>query len=400
MCSNLFTVLVLQFYRLSSSKCCPRKRLIVDELPALDMETDEPTAVKYVKQESERDDDFQDIKPCTVLLTVPRRLVSRRYVFLKHFPSSHAALKPFCGSVMVQDNSNATCVSTFPNWKNVIIDLSCSSSHRIILPCLLRLMTTKNCGMSEQVFKHCIHGLMSYKKPDHLYALYSAMKALVTFHPRSSQAVGCHILENLSKKRTTKVEHIRVYLILDFIVSYAELELLHYPRARHRSREVSRMLNFDSPLILRLILETEIRSSDVTMLALLQRAVAAVAMSNKYNDRLVSQLYRLYRHIRHVGDRQQLLASIAEPRLRLKVAENILSARCDSDVRLPSDQCLTADSVYALLSSLLTKWLQSRKSSLVVGHTTDQIEEYLAVVFTCVESNLHIQKGLLLLTVF
>jgi len=367
----------------------------------LDVDTDKLFPAKYIKREPEPDDDFFDFeetKPCTLLLSVHRRLLSRRYVFLKYFPSSHAALKPFCGSVkMVQDNSHAAYVGTFSTWKNIIIDLSRATISRLILPSLLRLMTSKECGISDQVLKQCIYGLRSYKNPAHLYALYSAMKALVTFHPRSSQAVNCHILEKLSKKRSDNVEHVRLYLILDFIVSYAELELLHYPN-RHRIQEVSKMLNFDSPLVLRLIQETENRNGDIMVLALLQRAVAAVTMSNKYTDRLVSKLYRLYRHIRHVSDRQQLLASIAEPRLRLKVAECILNARCNDDVLLLSEQCLTTDSVFSL-TSLLAKWLQARKS-VVIGSTTDQIEEYLSVLVTYVESSLHIQKGLLLLTVF
>jgi len=391
---------VLQLCRLSSSECYPQKRLIVEELPALDVETDMPVPAKCIKREPDPyDDDFREIKPSNLTLFTHRRLISRRYVFLEHFPSSHAALKSFCGSVVAQDNSNAEYVGTFSNWKNVVIDLSCSTNSHLILPSLLRLITSKDCGISDQALKLCIHGLMSYQKPSDLYALYSAMKALVTFHPRSSQAISCHILENLPKRRSDSIEHIRVYLILDFIISYAELELLHYPKAgHHRSREVGKMLNFDSPLLLRLIEETENRSSDVSLLALLQRAVAAVAKSNVYVDRLVSQLYRLYRRIRCVCDRQQLLSSIAEPRLRLRVAESILRARCDCDVLLPSQNCLSTDSVY-VLSSLLTKWLQSRKS-VVVGNTTDQIEEYLAVLVTYLESSLCIHEGLMLCSIF
>jgi len=390
----------LQLCRLSSNTCCLQKRLFVEDLPALDVDTDKPFAAKCIKRQLEPDEDFQETKPCILFLSAHRRLVSRRYVFLKHFPSSHAALKPFCGPEIGRDNSNAEYVGTFSTWKNEIIELSSATISRLILPSLLHLMTTKDCSISDQVLKQCICRLMSLKKPAHLYALYSAMKALATFHPKSSQAVNCHILENLSKKRLTCVEHIRVYMILDFVVSYAELELLHYP-VRHRSQEVSKMLNFDSPLVLRLLQETEKRSSDVMMLALLQRAVVAVAVSNKYVDRLVSQLYRLYRHIRCVCDRQQLLTSIAEPRLRLKVTESILRARCDVDVLPPSQQCLAADSIY-VLTSLLPKWLQCRKS-VVIGSTTDQIEEYLSVLVTYVESNLHnhIQKGKLLFwTVF
>lgn len=360
----------------------------------MDTEADQPIAVKCIKREPEPDDDFQAISPCSPFLSVHKRLVSRRYVSSKHFPSSHAALKPLFGAEMVKDNSNAAYVGTFSNWKNVIIDLSCST-NRLTFPSLLRLMTTKDCGMSDQVLTQCIDGLMSYKKPCHLYALYSAMKALLAFHPRSSEAVNCHILKNLSKNRSDSVEQIRVYLVLDFIVSYAELELRHYPKVRCRGRELGKMLSFDSPLVRRLIQETENGSGDVLTLALLQRAVAAVAVSNRYTDPLVPKLYRLYRHVRHVGDRQQLLATIAEPRLRLKVAETVLSASCDSDILRPSDQCLAADNVYALCS-LLTTWLQARRSSVVIGDTSDQIEEYLAVVLTYVESTLHVQKGLLL----
>ena len=370
------------------------------EHPLVLPDLEEDTSIKSVKQEPE---DYQEVKhsPASVRqLVVNKRLISRRYVFLRDFPASHAALKTFCGSENVQDNSNAAFISVFSNWKNEVIDLSCST-HHLILPSLLRLLTSNDCAVSDQTLKRSIRRLMTYKKTCHLYALYSAMKALAAFHPRSSPAVNCHILDRLPEKRSDETESVRVLLVLDYIVSCIELELLHYPMVRHRSREVSKLLAVDSPLVRRLIHETENRSSNVKTLALLQRAVAAVGMSDNwlFIDRLVTKLYRLYRHIRRVRDRHRLLESIAKPQLRSKLAEYILGERCSSYICRSSKQFLTINNVHAL-SSLLAKWLDASSSSAAIGNAADQIEEYLSVVVTYVESNLHIHKGLLLVAVF
>ena len=366
-------------------------------LPDLEDKEEKPTVRKEVEEDYQSDRYFQEAKQHTVSVprfSVHKRLVSRRCVFSQDFPASHAALKAFCGSVTLQDNSNAAYIGVFSNWKNEVVDLSCFT-HCLTLPSLLRLLTSSDCGISDQALKQCICRLRTYKNMRHLYALYSAMKALAAFHPRCSPAVNGQILDKLPEKRSNEIDNTRIHLVLDYIVSCIELELLHYPLLRHRSREVSKLLAVDSPLLHRLIQETENRSSDVKTMALLQRAVAAVGTSDKwlFVDRLVSKLFRLYRRVRSVPDRQRLLASIAKPQLRLKLVECILSSRCRSYVRRPSKQFLSTDSVRAL-SSLLSEWLDVSSSSTVIGTVADQIEEYLAVVITYIESNLHIQKDI------
>ena len=367
-----------------------------------DLEEDNSNLIKSVRKEPEEDYRcYQEAKQCTdsvphLPVMVHKRVVSRRYVFVPDFPGSHAALKTFCGSESVRDNSSAVYAGVFSNWKNEMIELSCST-HRTRLPSMLRLMTSNDCGISDQAVKQSIRRLMTYKKTSHLYALYSAMKALAAFHPRSISAVSSHILDKLPEKRSEEPESTRGLLILDYIVSCVELELLHYPMIRQRCREVSKLVAIDSPLVRRLTHETENRCGDIKTLALLQRAVAAIGMSDKwlFINQLVTKLYRLYRHIRHVPDRHQLLASIAKPQLRAKLAEYILVERCCSYVRPPLKQFLTIDSVRAL-SALLSEWLGANSSSAAIGKTTDQVEEYLSVVLTYMESNLHVHKGLLL----
>jgi len=364
-----------------------------------DLEEDMPIEVRSVKKEADEDYlSFEEAKQCAVSLPqfpVHKRLVSRRYVFMKDFPASHAALKPFYGSELVQDNSSAVYISIFSKWKNEVVDLIFSTQH-LVLPSLLRLLSGSDCGISDQALKKSMHRLMTFKNTRHLYALYSAMKALAAFHPRSSRAVNCHLVEELPKGRSRNVESLRDHLVLDYIISCCELELLHYPMVRRRSLEVSKLLAVDGALLRRLIQDTEDRCSDVKTLALLQRTVSAVGMSDKWLsiDRLVSRLYQLYRRIRCVRDRQRLLASIAKPQLRLKLVECILTARCCGYVRQPSKQFLSTDSVTAL-SLLLSEWLHAGNSSAAIGNTADQIEEYLAIVVTFLESNLHIHKGLL-----
>jgi len=441
-CNNLLTVHILQLcQRLSDNKCWTfkprtdaddfhfdsvqlyeshypawsqkqRKQLALDRvafkfhgneythaLPDLE----ESTSVNVESVKKEADEDFQYFQPAVKQFTIPAsklsvhsRLVSKRYVFLQDFPASHAALKPFCGPIVFQDNSNATYIGYFCNWKNAIIDVSCST-HCLTLPTLLRQLTSNDCGISDQALKQSIRMLVTFNNTCHLYALYSAMKALAAFHPRSSQAVNCYILDKLPEKRSCDLENVRVCLVLDYIISCVEYELLHYPMVRHHIREFSKLLDIDSPLVSSLMHATENNCSDMKTVALLQRAVNAVGMSDKwlFIDRLASELYQLYRHIRCVRERQRLLASVATPQLRLKLIECILSARCCSYVRRPSKLFLTIDRVRAL-SSLLCEWLQSSSSSTAVGNSADQIEEYLAVVLTYVESNLHIHKGLLL----
>ena len=213
---------------------------------------EEDISTKYVKKEPVEDNQCnQDVKQCTASmmprLLAHRQLVSRCYVFVPDFPASHAALKTAYGSERVWDNSNATFVSVFSNWKNEVIDLSCSA-HRLMLPSLLRLLTGNDCAMSDQALKQSIRMLTTYKKTYHLYALYSAMKALAAFHPKSSPAINCHILDKLPEKRSDESESFRVLLVLDYIVSCIELELLHYPMVRHRSRELSKLcLLYTSP---------------------------------------------------------------------------------------------------------------------------------------------------------
>jgi len=373
-------------------RCFPKFHTNEYDLVLPDLEEDVPT--KRIKKEPVEDHQcYQEVMP---RLLAHKQLVSRRYVSVPDFPASHAALKAAYGSENVRDNSTAAFISVFSSWKNEVIDLSCST-HRLMLPALLRLLTSNDCSVSDQALKQSIRTLTTYKKTYHLYALYSAMKALAAFHPKSSSAVNCHILDKLPEKRSDESESFRVFLVLDYIVSCIELELLHYPMVRHRIREVSKLLAVDSPLVRRLIHETENRCSDVKTVALLQRAVSAVGMSDNwlFIDRLVRKLYRLYRHIRHTSDRHQLLASIAKPQLRSKLAEHILCERCCSYVSRPSRQFLTRDSVCAL-SSLLPEWLDNSS----IGTTSDQIEEYLSVVVTYVESNLHIHRGLLLFIVF
>jgi len=353
-------------------------------LPDLDLDSGDMP----VTQQEDAIDDKPEIKRCRLSLSVSKRLVSRRHVSLHSYPSSHAALKPLCG--VAEDNSSAVYIKTFANWKNMIVDLSCFT-QRALLPSLLRLMSNSDCGMSDEAVKQCIQQLTRYKKPAHLFGLYSALKSLAAFHPRCSRSVNCRVLEKLPEKRTHGADNLRVYLILDYIVSCVELDLLHYPMAHSRSREVSNMLDVESSLLRRLIHETENRIGDAKMLALLQRAVAAVGIYDKwlFVDRLVSKLHRLYRHIRRVRDRQRLMSSIADPQLRLKLAECVLSARCHSDVRRLPGQFLTADSV-CFLSSLLSNWLHTTS----VSNADDQIEEYLAVVVTYLETNLHLHRGL------
>ena len=356
-----------------------------------DLEEDTPIIVKSdTKNASEDCWFFQEVKQWTV--SVPdRQLVSRRYVYLQDFPASHAALKPSYSSEILQDNSTAAYVGVFSKWKNEIVDLSCST-HHLTLPSQLRLLASSDCGISDQALRHSIRNIMSYKNTCHLYALHSALKALSALHPRSSRAVNCHILDRLSDKSADETENVRVHLVLDYIISCAELELLHYPMIRHRGPELSKLLAIDSPLVYRLIQEIEKRSSDAKTVAILQRAVAAVEMSYNWPfiDRLVSKLYHLYRHIRSVHYRQRLLASVARPQLRLKLVERILSERCGHVHR----QFLTADSVTAL-SSLIYKWLDSSKfTTATVGNTADQVEEFLAVLVIYVESSLCVHKGL------
>jgi len=328
-------------------------------------------------------------------VSVHRRLVSCRYVFLQHLPASHSALMPSFGSTLFRDNSHARFVRVYSHWQNQILDLS-SSTHRLILPALLRLFTSSSCAMSDKAVKQSIHRLKSYKKPQHLYALYCAMKAVILFCPRTSKAVNCHIFEKLPEKRTRDIENLQISLVLDYIVSSIELDLLHYPMVRQRSHDVSKLLAVDSPLIAQLILETETQGGDVKTLALLQRAVAAVSACDKkrlFIDRLVSKLYRLYQRMVCVGDRLRLLASVAEPHLRLKLVELILTSRCSSYVRRPPKQFLTADNASSL-SCLLHEWLQGSALSKADGTTADWVEEFLAVIVTYVECNLHIHKGL------
>lgn len=359
-----------------------------------DLEEDRPVTIKSdTKNASEDCWFFPEVKQCTV--SVPdRQLLSRRYVYLQDFPASHAALKPSYGSEILQDNSSAAYVGFFSKWKNEIVNLSCSA-HHLTLPSQLRLLASSDCGISDQALRHSIRVLMAYNNTCHLYALHSAMKALSAIHPRSSRALNCHVLDRLSDKSSDETDHVRVKLVLDYIVSSVELELAHYPMVQHRGLEVSKLLAIDSPLVRRLIQETEKRCSDAETVAVLQRAIAAVEVSDKwlFVDRLVSKLYHLYRHIRNVHYRQRLLASVVRPQLRLKLVERILSERCGHVHRLPR-QFLTTDSV-TTLSSLLYKWLDSSKfTTAAVGNTADQVEEFLAVLVTYVESSLHIHKGL------
>ena len=395
-----------QFYELPS----PQKQLSLDrfvhrlsvelhvnqrDLVLPDLEEDSSSI--NVKREPNEDYhyDYQEVKQYKA--TVPqalahKRLVSRRYVCLQELPASHAALKTVHGSENVQDNSNSIFVSIFPIWKNELVNLGRSTRR---FPSLVRLLTNDDCAVSDQTLKQCIRSLMSCKKTNDLYALYCTLKALAAFHPRSSSAVNCHILDKLQEKRSAKTKDVRDILVLDYIVSCIELELLHYPMVRHRSREVSKLLAIDNPLVHRLVHETEKNGcSDVKTLALLQRAVAAVGQADKwlFIDRLVTKLYRLYRHTQCVRDRHQLLASVAKPLLRSKLAKHILSVRCRSFTCPLSKQFLSTDNVHKLCL-LLPEWLDADSSSAAVGNTTDQIEEFVSVVVTYLESNLHIHKG-------
>ena len=358
-------------------------------------------AVTYIKEEV-KDYHFdrevkEELRISMSQSSVHKTLVSRRYVFLQDFPMSHAALKPRYGCEIIQDNSCAVYIGVISEWKNVVIGLS-RSCHRLILPSLLRLLTSKDSCVSDKTLKQCISKLMSFEKTHDQYALYSAMKALAKYNPRSSPAVNCHVLDQLHDKCSDESKDARVHLVLDYIVSSIELNLLHYPLVRRRSPEVSKLLAVDSPLLHRLIQDTkngclEGKSCDVKTLALLQRTVTAVGMSSHwFIDRLVSKLYQLYRCMCDVRDRQQLLVSIAQPRLRAKLVEQILSARCSSSyVHRSGNQCLTADSV-RVMASLLPVWLQASSHSGAVGNTADQTEEFLSLVVTYVESNLHIHK--------
>jgi len=361
---------------------------------------EEPPLIESVKKEPK--DDFcydyrshEEVKQykATVPQTLQRkRLVSRRYVYLQEFPASHATLKTVPGSENVQDNSNSVYVSVFPIWKNELVNLG-RSTYRF--PSLVRLLTNDYCAVSDQTLKQCIRKLTSCKKMTDVCALYSTLKALAAFHPRSSPAVNCHILDKLPEKSADETKSVRDILVLDYIVSCAELELLHYPMVRHRDRELSKLLAIDSPLVRRLMHETEQSGcSDVKRLALLQRAVVAVGQSDKwlFIDKLTTKLYRLYRHTRSVQDRHQLLSSVAKPLLRSKLARHILSERCSSFTSTPLKQFLSRDSV-CMLCSLLPEWLNASSSSAAVGNTTNQVEEFLSVIVTYLESNLHIHKG-------
>lgn len=360
-----------------------------------------PIVAKCAKKEPPEDRRYiQEVKPIAVSVACRRRrLISRRYASLPDLPTSHAALKPFYGSEMLQDNSGAVQLRVFTQWKNSVVDLGCST-HHLTLPSVLRLMASSECGISDQALKQCICNLMTCKNTSQLYALYSAMKALSASYPRTSPAVNCRVvdrLQRLSDKRRDETENTQVCLVYDYIVSCVELELLHYPVVHRRGQEVSKLLAVDSPLVLSLIQETRNWHSDMKTVLLLQRAITAVGMSDKwlFIDRLVSRLYRLYRDIRSVCGRQRLLASVAKPELRLKLVERIVSERCGGhDIPRLSKQFLTRDFVTAV-SSLLPDWLQYSSSSADVSNTADLVEEFLAVIVTYVESYLHIHKSAL-----
>ena len=365
-----------------------------EHFPVLpDLEDDEPVEVT-IKNEEQVTDSKQCTLPASQLtVAVHRHLVSRRYVYSTSIPSSHAALKPFCGSVKNQDNSNAAYIRHTANWKNEVMVLSSFTQH-LTLPLLLRILTSNNCGLADHTVKQCMQRLSSYRNAFHLYALYSAMKALTAFHPRSSQAVNSCIVEKLPEDTTDDIERTRIQLVLDYVVSSVELHVLHYPLLQHR--ELNRLFSVDSPLIQRLIAEAEKDGcTDVKILALLQRALNAVGTSDKWRsvDRLTSKLYRLYRRTHRLHSRQQLLTTVAAPQLRLKLAESVLGARCCSYVHQPSKRFLTADNMRAL-SSLLSEWLHPSSLSHAVGSIDNQVEEYLAVLVTLVECNLHLQKGM------